>query len=200
VTLPPGYFDRLYAAHPDPWRFEQRWYEQRKRALTMAVLPRARFGRAFEAGCSLGLLSAALADRCDELVAIDVSAAAVAACTERLKEHPGARVLQGAVPHDWPAGRFDLVVISEIAYYLADADLDELARRAAGCLSPDGVLLACHWRHPVADYPRSGDDAHRRLAAAMRDTAALSSYRDDDVLLEVWGRDPRSVASREGLV
>jgi hypothetical protein len=56
-ALPPDYFDRMYADSQDPWDFAGRWYEQRKRALTMASLPRARFRRAFEPGCSIGQLS-----------------------------------------------------------------------------------------------------------------------------------------------
>ncbi|MFE7421819.1 hypothetical protein [Rhodococcus sp. NPDC057529] len=62
----PSYFDAMYAASPDPWGFGDRWYEQRKYALTLAALPRPRYRRAFEPGCSIGILTAALAHRCDE--------------------------------------------------------------------------------------------------------------------------------------
>jgi hypothetical protein len=66
VSLPPDYFDRMYAESGDPWGFRTRWYEQRKRALTLAVLPLPRFGAALEVGSSIGMLSAGLAERCGD--------------------------------------------------------------------------------------------------------------------------------------
>ena len=39
MTLPGDYFDGVYAAGPDPWGFTDRWYEERKRAVTLAALP-----------------------------------------------------------------------------------------------------------------------------------------------------------------
>ena len=58
MSIRPEYFDALYAANDDPWSFTERWYERRKRALTIAALPHARYSRAFEIGCSIGTLTA----------------------------------------------------------------------------------------------------------------------------------------------
>ena len=33
------YFDQLYQDNDDPWHYQQRWYEQRKRQLCLAALP-----------------------------------------------------------------------------------------------------------------------------------------------------------------
>ncbi len=49
-SLTAGYFTELYRAADDPWRLGGSWYEERKRALTTAALPRARFRSAFEPG------------------------------------------------------------------------------------------------------------------------------------------------------
>ena len=109
-------------------------------------------------------------------------------------------VRQLTVPADWPAEGFDLVVLSELGYYLDDADLDLLVERAVGSLTDDGVLVGCHWRHPVADHRRSGDEVHEKLAAAPG-LSSLARYRDDDMVLDVWVRGaPTSVATAEGLV
>ena len=54
--MPAGYFDAMYQAAADPWGFEDRWYEQRKYAISMALLPAARYRRALEPGCSIGVL------------------------------------------------------------------------------------------------------------------------------------------------
>ncbi|HKV18953.1 MAG TPA: SAM-dependent methyltransferase, partial [Mycobacterium sp.] len=50
--LPDDYFDRVYEGSADPWRLGERWYEQRKYAITMALLPHPRYRHAFEPGCS----------------------------------------------------------------------------------------------------------------------------------------------------
>ena len=76
-TLPAGYFDAMYQTAADPWGFEDRWYERRKYAISLAMLPAARYRRAFEPACSVGVLTQMLAGRCDELLACDVAEAAV---------------------------------------------------------------------------------------------------------------------------
>jgi len=199
-TLDADYFERRYDRADDPWGFESRWYEERKRALTLAMLPRRRFAATFEPGCGTGLLSVELARRSDRLVVGDISAAATDITRRRVEGAENVTVQQLAVPADWPAERFDLVVLSELGYYLDDADLELLIERAAGALTEDGVLVGCHWRHPVADHRRSGDEVHAKVAAAP-ELSSLARYSDDDMVLELWVRGtPTSVAAAEGLV
>jgi SAM-dependent methyltransferase len=198
-ALPTDYFERMYADSTDPWEFAGRWYERRKRALTMASLPRQRFRRAFEPGCSVGLLTADLAERCEELLATDVAASAVEATRARLGGRPGVQVECRRVPEDWPDGAFDLVVISEIAYYCAEEGATALGQAAAGSLTADGVLVLCHWLHPVADYPLSG----ARAQQLVRDASGLyplARHEEADFLLEVLvPHGAPSVAEVEGL-
>ena len=205
ASLPATYFDATYARHADPWGFTDRPYEARKRALTLAALPDARYARALEVGCSIGVLTAELATRCDALTGTDVTDAALERARERLLDAPHVDLVRGALggtgDDALPGGPFDLVVLSEVGYYLSRADLtralpDLLTRLAGG-----GTLLACHWRHPVADYPLSGDAVHRALARAAQDAglAHLVEHRETDLLLDVWSHDPRSVAERTGL-
>ena len=49
-------FDRLYRGGTDPYGLRTRWYEMRKRAIVLAALPRARYARAFEPACGIGVL------------------------------------------------------------------------------------------------------------------------------------------------
>ena len=58
VTLGAEYFDAMYQDAEDPWGFENRWYEQRKYAISLALLPARRYRSAFEPGCSIGVLTA----------------------------------------------------------------------------------------------------------------------------------------------
>lgn len=180
MTLDPGYFDAMYAEDPDPWGFASRWYERRKYALSLALLPRPRYGDAFEPGCSIGVLTAGLAGRCDRLLACDGAETAVEQARWRA---PGARVERRVMPRDWPGGRFDLIVLSELLYYFDDADLARILELTAASLRPGGTVLAVHWRHPVADYPKSGDEVHAALADLPLATAAIRSGR-------VWVRLP----------
>jgi SAM-dependent methyltransferase len=202
VTLPQGYFDELYAASPDPWEFETRWYEARKYALSLALLPAERYAAAFEAGCSIGVLTERLAPRCGHLLSCDGAATAVRLAALRTASLGNVTVERRIIPRDWPPGGFDLIVFSEFLYYFAGGDLDRVLGLGTAALRPGGNLLAVHWRHPVAEYPRSGDDVHR----ALRRHAGLTrlvGHEEPDFLAEVYtraGDQAVSVAAAEGLV
>jgi SAM-dependent methyltransferase len=200
MTLPPAYFEAMYADSADPWGFASRWYERRKYALTLAALPRERYRRGFEPGCSIGVLTALLANRCDSLLATDVAPAAVAAARQAVAAYDWVDVAELAVPQDWPDGHFDLIVLSEIGYYLAADDLEVLLDRTVASLEPGGTLAAVHWRHPVADYPLRGDDVHDLLASSP-DLHRLVRHEEADLILEIFEAAPAmSVAQRSGLL
>ncbi len=192
------HFDALFTRDADPWQTRTRWYERRKRALTLAALPREHYVRAYEPGCGAGETTLALAARCDDLIASDASAAAIAQARVRLAATPNVTVMHACMPHDWPSGSFDLVVISELGYYLEGHELEHLAGRCRDALSGSGTLLACHWRHPESDLRRTAQNVHAVLheRTGLR---RLSHYEDDDFLLDVWSSDARSVAALEGL-
>jgi SAM-dependent methyltransferase len=195
MTLPAGYFDGVYAGSADPWGFTSRWYERRKRALTLAALPAPSYPTGLEVGCSIGVLTALLADRVADLTAVDPSPAALAAARTRVPDR--VRLVQGLVPAGWPRGTYELVVLSEVGYYLDPPDLERLLDLVERDLAPGGTVVACHWRHPVADYPQSGDAVHAALSRWPR----LSRTEEEDLLLDVLvpGGGP-SVARREGLL
>ncbi|MET0789795.1 MAG: bifunctional PIG-L family deacetylase/class I SAM-dependent methyltransferase [Cellulomonas sp.] len=196
--LPSDFFDAGYRRRRDPWRLETRWYERRKRALTLAALPDEHYGSALEIGCSIGTLTEGLALRCDTLLATDVADAALAQAKQRTALLGNVDYVQHDIADGVPAGPFDLVVLSEVAYYLTRPHVRELAEQLEASLTATGTLVACHWRHDVPDYPLTGDDVHRTLVGSMRLTR-LVRHEEDDFLLEVWSRDPRSVAARTGL-
>jgi SAM-dependent methyltransferase len=202
MTLDPGYFRECYAASPDPWGLADRWYEARKYAISVAMLPREHYDSGFEPGCSIGVLTEMLAPRCGALLSCDAVEDAVTSAQARTSALPGVRVEHRLIPGDWPAGQFDLIVFSEFLYYFGDADLDQVLRLAVGALRPGGHLLAVHWRHPAPDHPRTGDGTHQALAdhGAL---ARLAAYRDPDFAAEIFtpvGGDDRSVAQASGLV
>ncbi len=193
-----GYFDELYEHDRDPWQLTTRFYERRKRDLLLASLPREHFRRAFEPGCAVGALTIELAQRCEHVVAWDGASIAVEQATARLREGrtSGQVTIERArIPADWPSGQFDLIVLSEIGYYCSD--LQQLKERVESSLSSDGVLIACHWRHPAPDHPFTAEAVHLALAPGL---ANIVGHTEADFLLDVWTRDGASVAVAEGIV
>ncbi|WP_263145799.1 class I SAM-dependent methyltransferase [Pseudomonas sp. RIT-PI-AD] len=193
-----AYFERLYAECDDPWSFRERWYERRKRALTLAALPRERYRSIFEPGCANGELSVLLARRCKHLLCCDTSSAAVDLAKRRLSSEAHASVRQSRLPQDWPEGQFDLIVFSELGYYLDRADMLAVIERARASLTPEGSLLACHWRPAIEGCPLIGDDVHALLDQHLGMPRVLR-HEEPDLLLDLWSRDPMTVAQREGL-
>ena len=204
--LPDSYFDRMYATSSDPWRLATRWYEQRKYAITLAMLPQRHYRHAFEPGCSIGTLTAMLAERCDHVTAMDVAGAALDIADTRLRadvdrDGPRDRVtlVRGSLDDPWPPGPFDLLVLSEVAYYLEEELLAGLLRRECPRLARGATVIAAHWRHEVADYPLTGDRANR-IIAATPGLISTGSYRDRDVVIEVFDtQSAASVAERDGV-
>ncbi len=197
MSLKRRYFEDLYRHDRDPWGFRTRWYETRKRQLTLAALPDPYFDTVFEPGCSIGLLTTLLAARSGRVLAMDISSAALEQA--RIGQPGNVEFRQGAVPSDWPEGDFDLVVLSELGYYLDREDCRELAHLTA---TSARNVVAVHWRHPVDDYPLPGDQVHHLIdqAAAKGGLDRLCCHVEADFRLGVWSRDHRSIAARTGLI
>ena len=183
-----GHFARLYEADPDPWRFRSSAYEQAKYRRTIEALGDRRFRSGFEAGCSIGVLTRMLADRCEALLAVDIVehplAAARAACADR----PWVAFRRMRVPGEWPDGSFDLIVLSEVLYFLAPADIVAAAKRAVGSLTADGLVLLVNWRGEAGD-PCNGDQAAAVfIAETQAALVAGTQYQTQQYRLDVLFR------------
>jgi SAM-dependent methyltransferase len=194
-----AYFDAMFDASDDPWHYKNRWYEERKRALTLACLPQRRYASCYEPGCANGELSAALAQRCDRLLISDGAVVAIELARQRVREMSNVRVMEAWTPHQWPKESFDLIVISEFGYYLDTASLQALALKARDSLNPGGTVLACHWRWRIEGCEIDGDTVHQMLAASLG-LSKLCHVLEPDLLIDVWCADPQSVAQREKLI
>jgi len=192
--ITPEDFDRMYATDPDPFRVGERWYERRKIDVVSACLAQPRYRRAWDSACGTGHLAAAVADRCDRLLATDASAESCRIAADRLERVPNASVRV----HELPAapahadGGFDLVLLSEVVYYLPPPALDALPpmlHQVTGAGAPAEIVVV-NWRHHPSDAHFSGSDAVARLAAPLRQLGWRSAVRheDDDFLLHSWRR------------
>jgi SAM-dependent methyltransferase len=190
------YFDNLYKSSDDPWKISHRWYERRKRALLLGALPHEHYARAFEPACGNGELTALLAPRCVELIATDIAADAVALTRKRVSDLRNVEVAQMLLPDAWPEGPLDLIVLSEIGYYLDEPQLWHVVEHVHRTLSPEGAVIACHWRKPIDGWSRNGEEVHATLRGRLS-LPLLAHYWDDDMMLDVWTRDTKSVHQRE---
>ncbi|MBD1843387.1 methyltransferase domain-containing protein [Cyanobacteria bacterium FACHB-63] len=159
-SLPPSYFDTLYQADPDPWRFETSEYEANKYAATIAALPKSRYRSAFEIGGSIGVLTEKLADRCESLLSIDVSKLAQDRAIQRCKHLSQIQFEIMRIPEQFPDRKFDLILVSEVGYYWSWEDLRKSQQHILESLEPGGHLLLVHWTLYAKDYPLSGDEVH----------------------------------------
>ena len=156
-------FDALFTGDPDPWNFETSGYEAAKRRATVACLGDRTFARALEVGCATGALTAELAERCETLIGIDVSQAALDIAKHRLADRPGVNLSRLEVPAAWPEGTFDLIVFSEVLYFLDPVEIDRASRARPrqhrfGRRVPARQL---DWRvRPCAGRRRGGEALH----------------------------------------
>ena len=145
-TISADYFEELYAADPDPWRFATSDYEREKYAATLAALPRATYERGLEVGCSIGVMTGLVGRRCKAMLALDAALGALNQARERCSQLPHVTFAQARVPFDWPvADRHDLILLSEVVYYLERADVAVLADKVAAVAADAADVVLVHW-------------------------------------------------------
>ena len=159
-SLPAEYFSHVYNNSNDPWSFETSPYEKAKYEATVAALPKQHYNKALELGCSIGVLTAMLAKRCSHLLSTDISDAPLQTARQRLKAEPQVIFVQAALPDEYPDGTFDLVMMSEVGYYLSKEDLEKAKEKIVDSLERGGDLMMVHWTPFVPDYPLTGDEVH----------------------------------------
>ena len=175
-SRPPAHFERLYDAAPDPWNLAGSDYERQKYDATLAALGDRHFDSGFEAGCSIGVLTERLAPRCAALLAVDFIPAAIEAARARCAPHPHIRIEPMRVPEVWPEEKFDLIVLSEILYFLDAADLARIAARALSTSLPGGLILLVNYTGETGD-PTTGDEAANHFIAATANHLHLASQQ-----------------------
>ena len=187
TTLASDHFERLYARRPDPWRLASSDYERAKYAATLAALPRARYARGFEIGCAIGVFTAELAARCDDLLAVDPVAEALAQARARAEGLGSVRFRRLSVPAEWPSERFDLIVLSEVIDYLGRADVVALADRVLDTLDPGGDMILVHWvgKKPEPSPDEASDRFLVRVGPGVR---ILRQERNADYRLDLLRR------------
>lgn len=160
-------FERLYQESQDPWGYRTSGYEQEKYAATLAALPQQSHGLCLEVGCSIGVFTGLLAARCEHVVAIDFSPSALELARQHLEGVRNVDLLRATFPEETPAGSWDLIVCSEILYYLHKPALDEALGWIKAQLTYGASVLAVSWRGSGREQPLLGEEVHDRLAREL---------------------------------
>jgi len=159
-SLDADFFNRMYQKNEDPWDFESSPYERGKYEATLQALPNSTYENVFEIGCSNGILSEKLARRCKKLLAVDASEIAVRNARKRLEAYPSVEVREMTIPDNFPEETFDLILLSEVGYFLNREDLMVARDKMINALLPKGHLLLVHWTPYVEEFPLTGDEVH----------------------------------------
>lgn len=187
-SFTPEYFRAMYEADPDPWKFATSDYERRKYQATVAALPVARPARVFEAGCSIGVLTRMLAPVAGHVLAVDVDARTLERARANCADFANAEFRRMVLPGEWPDGRFDLMLFSEVLYFLSRDDVAQTARMAASALSDHGGIVLVNWTGPT-NYPCGGDEAADLfIAAAAPALRVRHARREPEYRLDVLTR------------
>ncbi len=180
IGVPQDRLDALYAETDDPWNFRTSAYEATKYAATRAALLRPHYVSALEVGCGNGELARRLAPLCGHYIGVDAVESALDAAR---RAAPGASFVRGFLPCELPAGDHDLIVLSEILYFLDEASLKGLAAQI-GRRWPAGEVLAVTWLGPSGNQLEGADALDyfaRSLPPLYTQTivAKAASYRID---------------------
>jgi SAM-dependent methyltransferase len=156
----PAFFEAKYSRDQDPWGFSSDAGELQRYDAILQALAHRRYARAFEPGCSIGVLTERLAGFCDAVEAIDFSPTAVADARQRCGALPQVRIRCAALPEGRPEGEFDLLVVSEIGYYFRESEWRAIFGELSGAVRAGGTILAAHWLGSSEDHILSGDQVH----------------------------------------
>jgi len=150
--------NRQFGKREDPFSYSTDPYEIGRLESLDAALG-ASPGKVLELACAEGHLTAKLAARVRELVALDISALAIERARRRA---PSARFIEADLLVWEPRSDapFDAIVVAEVLYYLdrpgVKAEFAELFPRVAGWLKPGGRLVMSH------AFAGEAELAHRR--------------------------------------
>jgi len=188
LSRDPKYFEKLYHDNPDPWDFESSPYERGKYRATLAMLNGRFFPRAFEIGCSIGVLTQHLGARCGHLLAVDVAANALATARNRCAGLPNVTFEKRQIPAEWPAAApLDLILFSEVLYFLSPADITACARLARRDLAPGGVILLVNYTGRI-DEPCGGEEAADIFLRAVPELPAAATWRRETYRMDLIQR------------
>jgi cyclopropane fatty-acyl-phospholipid synthase-like methyltransferase len=166
-TTDASFFDQKYAQSCDPWSFACDAYELARYELILAHVDVGRFHSVLEPGCSIGVLTASLSNRCGHVRATDISAVAIAHARARCAGLANVELAVERLSADIPRDSYDLIVFSEVGYYFSVEELDAVIESLANALTSGGRIIAAHWLGESSDHLLQGGEVHERLRCRL---------------------------------
>ena len=170
----------IYDVGDDPWRFRTSDYEAAKFAATFDALPRAHYRSGLELGCGNGELARRISLKCDDYIGLDAVEVALRAARTAV---PTATFVKGFLPCPLPHGNHDLIVLSEILYFLDADGIDWLADEL-DTHHPQADIICVTWRGPSGN-PLEGEAALALYLAATEGRTARTVRLTQDYRIDV---------------
>lgn len=169
----------MFQTDIDPWDYASSPFEARKRKILLNACGAGVRGRGLELACANGETTRYLARKCLRLMAVDSSPTAVAEARRRTEVFPHVSVHQAVLPRDLPRKRFDLIVVSELLYYIRAVEADCLVSRLARAIAPGGRIILLHHHVRFEDASQHSDRAQQRAASQLgRTMIGVFHHRD----------------------
>ena len=174
----PDHFAALYADGNDPWQAQTSSYEREKRADNIDQLQRPHYRRGLDIGCGEGRLAAELvaAGKVGAMTGLDRDPSIIARAERRYGDNGRMSFAAGTLPLDLPEGHFDCVVVSEVLYFLDEAEIAALADRMTNQLPSGADMLVVSYLGQT-DTPLSGRESHDLFVACFGDRCRTISLR-----------------------
>ncbi|MEG3969185.1 SAM-dependent methyltransferase [Microcoleus sp. T2B6] len=182
-SVPSSFFDETFRQSSDPWGYTSGFYETSKFRTTIRCLPKVQFKNAFEIGCAIGVLTQKLAKKCDRLLSVDYSEVGLEEARKRCAGLPQVRFEQMQIPQQFPTEKFDLILFSEVGYYLTMPDLLTTKQKIIDQLLPGGYLLMVHFRSQVESFILNGDIVHDTF---IQESAQFLKHLGDPRQQKFW--------------
>ncbi|KQR47444.1 hypothetical protein ASF87_00180 [Microbacterium sp. Leaf161] len=179
------FFDELYTQESDPWQTYSSPYELEKIRRTLAVAPESQYRRALDIGSGAGAMIEPLREIASSVTAIDGSSVAVQHLRTRFHDEVTIREVV-LPPAESLEGPFDLIVMSEVGYYLSPADLTTTREAIVEALAVGGDLILAHCLNETHGLRLGGDEVHRFFGSDSRLTqSVIETHTVDDTTFEI---------------
>lgn len=183
-------FDDQYAITRSPFSLESADYERDKLEKMISFIPEHPIDRAIDYGCGIGDATIALSERAERLISVDSSRLALRMLSARLRARSlhNISLRRASLSEPWPIApseRAELIVASEVLYYLEPDELSLMIESFIRCLNRNAILITCHYRLHFHDRLVSNHEIHQSIASY--DHMAISrSFRTDCYDLIAW--------------
>ncbi|KEZ15292.1 Glycosyl transferase family 2 [Sphingobium yanoikuyae] len=148
------YWEQIFAK-VDPWSYRNS-YETLKYDQTIELIGDQPIDHALEIACAEGEFTRRLAARTGHILATDIAPTAVARAAEACADLANCSFQRLDLLTEDPPGCYDLIVASEVLYYLDPDALSAFADKVARYLKPGGIFLTAHGNLLIDEPDRTG--------------------------------------------